>query len=308
MVMSLMMSIFHLFFSVHQFLYAPTFPSLPLLHPIPVSATQTITLPVQRLTAPSSQQLNAESFMVVDQNSGETIVAHNPDEELFPASTTKIMTAMVVLDSENIDTVVTIPPGVPEDGSVMKLVPGEQLTIRQLLEGMLVHSSNDAAEALARLYPGGRNAFIQAMNDKARSLSMFHTVYKNPSGLIDDGHVTTVRDLLILSRYAMLNPTFASFVKEQFTTITSLDGKVVHKLETTNELLGKVEGVEGVKTGWTQEAGECLVTQVTRGGHTILTAVLKSTDRFGESTTLINWVFDTYRWKSQPLSSWEQGL
>ncbi len=290
--------------SVHTALYQPVFPPLPIVRQVEAQTPSTLTLPVKKLTGTQVPPIQAGAFLVIDQESGEVLAENDADLPLPPASTTKIMTAVVALENFNPETIVTVPEGIDGEGSVMRLETNEQIRIRDLITGLLVHSSNDAAEMLAYSFPGGKPAFVKAMNDKAKALSMFHTHYENPSGLYEPNHLTTVRDLLILARYAMKNPTFADTVKQESATLTSVDGKIVHQVETTNKLLGKIEGIEGIKTGWTQEAGECLVTQVTREGHTILTALLRSPDRFSETKTLIAWVFDGFHWETKPISEW----
>lgn len=227
------------------------------------------------------------------------------DSVLPPASTTKIMTAMVVLEQLDLKKIIKVPSDLEHEGSVMDLVPDEQITVESLLSGMLISSSNDAALLLARSIPGGEAVFVTRMNRKARELGMMHTHFNNASGLYDSGHTTTVRDLLILSRYAMQNyPIFRQIVGKKSAVLTSVDGSIIHKVETTNKLLGVIDGIEGIKTGYTQESGECLVTSVTRQGHTIYTAMLGSQDRFGETQKLIDWVFSNFAWVSKPLDEW----
>ena len=121
-------------------------------------------------------------------------------------------------------------------------------------------------------------------------------VFKNPSGVEQYGHLTTARDLVVLASYAVRNPTFNKIMQTRKITITDITGEIIHKLESTNELLGKVEGVKGIKTGWTQNAGECLVTYSERGGQSLITVVLNSQDRFGESERLIEWAYDHHTW------------
>lgn len=305
MLAQLISSLLASFFTVHTFLFAPKFAALPVFNAPAFVLPTAVSLPVKRLGAAQVPALQASAYMAIDQASAEVLAEKNADQALFPASTTKIMTAVVVLEHMQLDDVITVPDaGVPREGSSLKLIPGERLTVKSALEGLLVHSGNDAAELLAGAYPGGRTAFITEMNRRAKDLHMTHTVYMNPSGLIDPQHVTSVRDLLILARFAMQNEAFATIVKEKHADIKSVDGRFVHPVDSTNELLGKLEGVEGVKTGWTEDAGECFVSQVTRDGHTILTAVLHSPSRFTESSSLINWIYDSYHWETKQLTEW----
>ena len=293
------------FLLIHTSLYHPVFAPLPIARALPIEPASSFTLPIKKLTATQIPPIQAGAFLVIDKESGEVLAEKNADRELPPASTTKIMTAIIALEHMDQDQIITVPSGVPHEGSVMKLVEGEKIRTSDVVIGMLIHSSNDAAEVLARTFPGGSSAFIDAMNQKAQELGMIHTHYKNPSGLYEPGHVMTVRDLLILSRYAMQNGIFSAIVSQEKADIKSVDGKILHHVETTNQLLGTVPGVEGIKTGYTEEAGECLVTQVTRDGHTILTALLGSTDRFSETKTLISWVYDGFLWDTKTVEEWK---
>ena len=149
---------------------------------------------------------------------------------------------------------------------------------------------------LAGNYPGGRDVFIAAMNIKAKELGLKNTLFINPSGLDSDGQLTTSTDLIRASAYAIKNPEFARIVATKAITVKSVDEKYVHNLKNINRLLGEVDGVKGIKTGYTEGAMENLVTYVERDGRRIMTAVLGSKDRFGESKNLIEWIFANYTW------------
>jgi D-alanyl-D-alanine carboxypeptidase len=151
---------------------------------------------------------------------------------------------------------------------------GRRITIKNILYGLLVHSGNDAALALAENFPGGYAGFVSAMNQKARDLHMDHTTFKNPSGVEQYGHTTTARDLAILAGVALDNPVIADMAKTKLITVTDVTGQIVHRLETTNELLNVVPGLVGLKTGWTTNAGECLVSVVERDSHRVVVVVL----------------------------------
>lgn len=162
--------------------------------------------------------------------------------------------------------------------------------------GLLIHSGNDAAEVIALNYEGGREAFIEAMNEKAKTLNAHSTSFKNPSGLDELDQYTTARDLVNISQVAMKNPSFAKVVATQEHNVESVDGKLAYHLTNRNELLGKVEGVLGVKTGWTENARENLVTYVERDGKRVMLSILGSQDRFGETEELVEWIFSNYKW------------
>lgn len=245
--------------------------------------------------------LSAQAVVAIDPDSGVVLYEKDPDTKFLPASTTKIVTALVAIDSYNIGSVVTVGNlNMPADSQRMGLMKGEQITVDSLMQGLLIYSANDAAEALAANYPGGREAFIVAMNNKINELHLTNTHFTNPSGLDEDGHVATARDLARVAQIAMQNPYFAKTVGTKEAVVTSTDGKIVHPLKNINVLLGKVEGVEGVKTGWTENARENLVTYVNRKNHKVLISLLGSQDRFGETTELIDWLYKNYTWQNVP--------
>jgi D-alanyl-D-alanine carboxypeptidase (penicillin-binding protein 5/6) len=243
--------------------------------------------------------LSAVGIVVQDVTSHAVIFERQADRYMLPASTTKIMTALVAIDAwADLNTVLTVKNEDRAIGQTIDLVQGEQLTVESLLKGILIHSGNDAALALADNYPGGYPAFVTAMNDKAKSLHLDRTTYKNPSGIEQYGHVTTPRDLAILAGVAMSNPLIAEIVNTKFTVIKDITGEITHPLETTNELLGAVEGLKGLKTGWTENAGECLVSYIERDGHPVIIVILGSRDRFGETAKLVDWVYTHHAWKA----------
>lgn len=240
--------------------------------------------------------LSAQTALAVDLNSGVSLYEKDPDKRILPASTTKIVTALVVLDSYPLDQVVTI-GDIVVDGQKMNLVKGEQITVQNLLYGLLVFSANDAAEALAANFPSGREAFIAAMNQKAVDLHLANSSFTNPAGLDDQNHYSTARDLVLVSEVAMANPIFAKIVGTKSIVIASADNTIKHNLTNVNQLLGEVEGVQGVKTGWTEAAQENLVTYLDRNNHKIMIAILGSQDRFGETKEMIDWIFNNYDWQ-----------
>jgi D-alanyl-D-alanine carboxypeptidase len=271
--------------TVQRFI-SPTVQQTKTFPPLPVLGTDT-SFPV----------LSAQGVFAVDLNSGITLYEKNPDTQLLPASTTKIITALVSLDTYQLDQVLTVGQGVSVDGQKMGLYAGEQMKFENLLYGLLVYSANDAAETLAQNYPGGYDAFLTAMNTKAKDLSMTNSFFDNPVGLDTDGQHSTARDLIRASEVAMRNPEFAKVVGTKNIAITDTTGKISYKLQNVNELLGTVPGVLGVKTGWTENARENLVTYIERDNHKIMIAILGSQDRFGETKELIDWIFGNYTWQ-----------
>lgn len=240
--------------------------------------------------------LSAQGAIVVDLTTRSVLYQKDPDKRLLPASTTKITTALVTLDSYNLGDVIKVNK-MKVEGQKMGLVAGEDITIDSLLYGLLVYSGNDAAEVLAENYPGGKEKFIEAMNKKALDLGLLNTSFTNPAGFEDPEHFSTARDLVALSEYAMKNREFADIVATKEKDVASVDNRIVHKLVNINKLLGAVPGVLGVKTGWTENARESLVTYIDRDGKKLMIALLGSQDRFGETKELIDWTYMNYEWK-----------
>lgn len=246
--------------------------------------------------------LTAKSAVVMDRDSGVLLYEKNSNVRLLPASTVKIMTALVTLENYDLKQVLVVPP-VSYEGQDMQLLEGEQITVENLLYGLLISSANDAASALAQNYPGGEKEFVAAMNEKAEELNLKNTFFTNPTGM-DEEEIFTVPlsftstlDLARLTSYALKNPIFTQIVATPKMVVTDISGKIVHELFNINELLGQLEGVKGVKTGWTEEAGECLISFTEREGKGIITVILGSEDRFGESRALIQWAFANHQWQ-----------
>lgn len=240
--------------------------------------------------------LSAQSVMVVDLNSGVTLYEKDPNKALLPASTTKIVTALVAIDTYMPDQVLKV-GRVTVEGQKMGLVMGEEMKFIDLLNGLLIYSANDAAEVLANNHPGGRDLFIGLMNKKVKDLGLNNTHFSNPTGLDNGAQYSTTRDLAVVAKVAMQNPTFAQIVGTKEKTVKSIDNRFVHRLVNINKLLGEVPGVLGVKTGWTENARENLVTYIDRDGRKVMTVVLGSSDRFGETKELIEWVYSNYSWE-----------
>lgn len=270
----------------------------PLVRPLSLQVLSISKYPINQTNIPAPH-LSARSAIVVDLDSKALLMQVNPNLKLLPASTTKIMTGLIALENYDPDDIVTI-KSVDIEGQTMKLELGEKITVENLLFGLLVQSGNDAAIALSEHYPGGKKEFIKAMNDKLKELNLNDTQFQNPTGLDNYGHYTTVHDLALLSAEALKNKHFLDFVNTTNITVTDVEGEITHELETINQLLGEIPGLKGIKTGWTELAGECLVTYTKRGSKQIIAVVLGSSNRFGESATLIDWAFTNHQWKGQP--------
>lgn len=240
--------------------------------------------------------LSGQGIVAIDADSNVTLYEKNPDLKLYPASTTKIITALTALDYFKQDQVlVVINPTI--EGQKMGLMVGERIIFENLLNALLIYSANDAAITIADNYPGGREVFVQAMNAKAKSLHLNNSTFTNPAGLDSDNQLTTARDMIRASEIAIQNPIFADIVRTKDKTISDVTGKFSYKFKNLNILLGTVEGVYGIKTGWTEAARENLITYVERDGRKVFIAILGSQDRFGETKELIDWVFNNYSWQ-----------
>lgn len=273
-------------------------PGRPVIRDLKIDFNEISSYPVNYIgqTAP---WLSAVSALVIDVPSKTIIYAKNPDIQLLPASTTKIMTALVSLDYYQLSQILEV-KNLKAEGQTMKLEEGEKLYVESLLYGLLVQSGNDAAEVLADNYSGGRENFIKAMNEKAKKLHLEKTNFINPTGIDEANHHTTVHDLAVLASEAMKNQIFSQIVATSEIEIMDTSGQKKHLLKNVNSLLGKVSGLQGIKTGWTESAGECLVAYTQRNNQKIITVILASQDRFGETTKLIDWVFGNFKWESIP--------
>lgn len=242
-------------------------------------------------------ELSAKSAVVIDVDSGIILYQKYPNMRLLPASTTKIMTALIALENYKLDEILEV-AGLKIDGNSVGLAAGEQITVENLLKGLLIGSGNDAAQVLAENFAGGMSGFVWAMNQKAVELKLENTHFTNPIGLDEEGHYSTAIDLAKLAVVALKNPTVSEIVSTPELEIADITGTKVHRLKNTNELVGKLDGVKGIKTGWTQNAGECLVALTERNQKRIISVILGSTNRFGETENLISWVFENFDWRT----------
>ena len=264
--------------------------------PSPLIPTPTPTPKPVNLNNILPPDLSANGIYVVDVTSQTIIYEKNSDLQLFPASTTKIMTALVALDDYKLNDVVQIKTLMTE-GRIVGLNLNETITVENLLYGTLIHSANDAAFALAAYHPGGIEGFVGRMNQMAQNFGLTKTRFANSVGLDDPNHFTSSKDLAILSLEALKNPVISKMVAIPQITVSDTTYTYFHPLKNVNELLGKIPGVSGLKTGYTDIAGQALVTTVNRKGHEILIVLLKSNDRFGETEKLISWIFTNFTWQ-----------
>lgn len=240
---------------------------------------------------PIKSGLTANSVLMFDLTTNKALFEKNPRERLPMASLTKIMTAVVSLENPKNDNRYEVIGAdlVGEDS--MGLYPGEVLSLEELLYGLMLPSGNDASEVLARNSPFGRDGFVRAMNDKARSLGLTDTIFSNPSGLQGDGEqYTTAYDLLVITKYALENfPLLAKIVATPEYFIEETNTHSSYNLVSETNLLTTYDGVKGVKTGYTPEAGLCLVTYLEYKGHKIIGIILNSENRRAEMRGLLDY-------------------
>lgn len=247
----------------------------------------------------------ANNYILLDAISNYPLAEKNSHIPVSIASTTKIITATIILENYNLSDVITISPNAAAQiGSEVMLRSGEKLTVESLLYALLVQSGNDAAMALAEHYAdGGLSGFVKAMNNKAKYFGLKDTEFKDPAGLDDTGR-SSAFDLAIITSYAIKNPTFSKIVKTTGLTINSIDGKFAHKLDNSNRLIKSDEPLYypnalGVKTGFTPEAGHCLVSVAEKNGKKIISVILNTNESTNdasakESRKLLEWGFDNY--------------
>ena len=233
--------------------------------------------------------VSARHAYVLDALTGRVVYEKAPREQSLIASTTKIMTALIVCEQCNVLDRMRIPKeAVGIEGSSMYLKEGEVLTLQELLYGLMLSSGNDAAVALA-IYCGGTvEGFVGLMNDKARNLGLKDTHFENPNGLDAPGHVSTARDLAVLASYAMENPIF-------YKTVSAKTVKIGQRYLTNhNKLLWRVEGADGVKTGYTKAAGRILVSSATREGRRLIAVTIDDPDDWKDHADLLEEGFSRY--------------
>ena len=233
--------------------------------------------------------LSAQKAILIDATTGRVLHEQDADSRSLIASTTKIMTALVVCEQCNVLDRMRIPKeAVGIEGSSMYLQEGEVLTIQELLYGLMLHSGNDAAVALA-IYCGGTvEGFAELMNDKARQIGMKDSRFENPNGLDAPGHYATARDLAILASYAMKNPIFSKTVS---TKNIAIGQRYLHN---HNKLLWQIEGADGVKTGYTRAAGRILVSSALRDGRRLVAVTINAPDDWNDHRLLLEQGFSGF--------------
>lgn len=240
---------------------------------------------------------------MVEQNSGRLVAGADVSERLPMASTTKIMTALLAVESGRLDETITVPAeAVNVEGTSMGLRPEERITLRAVVYGLMLRSGNDAANTIAMVLDGSLESFAARMNRRAARLGLQDTHFMNPSGLDAAGHYTTALDLARLGAAAMNNADFRQIVGTKRIRV-SYDGIPNGRVLTNhNRLLGTLDGVNGIKTGYTKKALRCLVTSATRDGVTLVLATLNDPNDWDDHTALLAEGFDRLHARQLPVS------
>ncbi|NLM04628.1 MAG: D-alanyl-D-alanine carboxypeptidase [Clostridiales bacterium] len=263
----------------------------------------------------ATPNITAPTAVLLDYTTGEVLYDHNAHNLAFPASTTKVMTSILVLENANLDDVLTINEDLYIDGSSMYLLKGESFTVKELLQGLLIRSANDAAEVLAKHVSGSIEDFADLMNKRARELGAKNTHFTNPHGLPDDNHVTTAYDLAIIAKHAMSFELFRDIVStvrlefppteytpetryyrntNRFLWGTGGNNKILYK-DNYEDI--KYDIVDGIKTGYTGAAKQCLITSAIKDDHRLIAVVLgaEGSNVYLDSRTLIDYGFDNFK-------------
>lgn len=237
--------------------------------------------------------LSASSAILMDVSTGDVLYEKQAYKRRAPASTTKIMTAILALELGLPDEVVTISPKAAAVGeSTINLDPGEKITLYELITGALIRSGNDACVAIAEQIAGSEEQFVKMMNVKALVLGAQETHFENTNGLPAKEHYSTAYDLALIASHGLNIPQFTSITRQKETEIHFLEPNVLVDLRNTNKLLWNYPYADGVKTGTTNAAGKCLVASATKEGRQLLVVVLNAPDRFGDSKKLLEWGFN----------------
>lgn len=244
-------------------------------------------------------KISAEAAILLDAKTGQLLYEKNSHRRNAPASTTKVLTAIIAIESGHLDEEVQVSMrAASTPGSSMHLIAGQRISLRELVTGLLLRSGNDAAVAIAEYLAGSVENFVSLMNHKAVLLEATDSHFANPHGLTAPAHYSTAFDLAWITRYALQNPIFATIVNTRETNIDWLDrrGKEHDQtLRNTNKLLWLLDEVDGVKTGTTNQAGPCLISSATRGNQQLIAVVLHDHSRWNDSMELLLYGFSNFK-------------
>lgn len=256
-----------------------------------------ITHPPIPVVTTTNMPLVSSDFILIDSETNTILAEKSSKTRIYPASTTKLATAITALNLYPLDEVISIGTTYSE-GKIMELKPGEKITVKSLITSLLIYSANDAAFILANHHPEGIKGFINEMNLLVKKNNLLDTHFTNFDGIHSPNHYSTVYDLSQLGRLAIKNQFIRDTVKTKHIIVTDIDNKYQHDLTSTNELLGVVPEIEGLKTGWTPEAGGSFVGLINLNDHYLISVIAQSQDRFTDTKTLVTWAKNSITWKS----------
>ncbi len=242
-------------------------------------------------------EITGETAVLIDGKTGQMLFEKTPHRQMYPASTTKILTAVIALERGATDDVVTVSECACNiEGSALGLQEGERISLEDLLYALMLNSGNDVAVAVACHIGGSVEGFVRMMNDKAEDIGASNTHFSNPNGLPDPDHYTTAYDLALISRYAMQNRKFREIVSTKVKNIEREVPDAQTYLQNHNRLLWRYDGATGIKTGYTDDAGQCLVAAAFRQERELIAVVLKSTgvNIWTDTEQLLDYGFDNY--------------
>ena len=232
----------------------------------------------------------AHGILLKELNSGRVLYEHDAGKRMSPASLTKIMSALVILERGQLDDFVTISPNAARAHKThLRMKSGQVFRLEDLLKAMLIMSANDACLAAVEHVGGDEAQFVAIMNTKAAALGLADTHFNDACGFDNPDHYSTAEDLAALSVIALDQPIFRQLVREERAIITPVNGHHAYVLHNTNRLLGRIPGVEGIKTGFTSKAGRCLIAKVSQNGSDLLLVILNSKRRWNTATNLITY-------------------
>ena len=248
--------------------------------------------------ASAPPEISARAAILIEWQTGTVLLEKRGFTRMHPASLTKMMTALLAVELGRLEDLVHVSEeAASQVGSSMNLRPGDVFTLQDLLYGLMLVSGNDAAWAIAEHICNGKaSEFFKLMNQRAKELGAINTRFENPHGLTDPNHYTTAFDLAIIAKACMRHPYFKQLVATKEKDAIEAESGVRLSLENTNRLLWFVPGADGVKTGTTQAAGQCLVASATRDGMRLLSVVLDSMDRWRDTSTLLEYGFSDFKY------------
>lgn len=260
-----------------------------------------------------SLNIYSEAVILIENTTGKTLYEKNSEQKMYPASTTKILTAILAIENSSLDDLVTVSQtaisNIPSGYSSAYLSVGEEISVDNLLKVLLIHSANDAANVLAEHVSGSIDQFVNLMNEKTQELGCTNTHFVTTNGIHDDNHYTTAKDLSIIARYCMQNPTFRKYVSTPRCTIPATNKSQERTYKNTNDLINTSStyyypGCIGIKTGYTSEAKNCLISACNKNGLQLIAVVLGAgsvngrSARYLDSKTLYDYGYSNYSMKT----------